>query len=105
MSTTAKGKYAFGMCDRTGFRYPLRDLVEQFENGRPNGLLVGRDMVDQDHPQLRLGDVDASDPQSLMDPRPDKELAESRRLYSFKPVGLGGLEMYGQVGRVKVVIS
>ena len=105
MSTIAKGKEAFGFCDRTGFRYPLKDLVEQFENQRPNGLLVGRDMVDQDHPQLRLGDVDASDPQSLMDPRPDKELAASRALYSWNPVGAIGLGMRGQVGKVKVVIG
>jgi hypothetical protein len=105
MSDFAKGKKAFGFCDRTGFRYPLKDLVEQWENGKPNGLLVGRDMVDQDHPQLRLGDVDASDPQSLRNPRPDKELAASRALTSWNPVGLGGLKMTGHVGKVKVVIS
>jgi len=57
MSSYAKGKHAFGFCDRTGFRYPLRDLVRQIEDGRWNGLLVGRDVVDQDQPQLKLGDV------------------------------------------------
>ena len=40
MSSYAKGKRAFGFCDRTGFRYPLRDLVRQIEDGRWNGLLV-----------------------------------------------------------------
>ena len=41
MSSYANGKKAFGMCDRTGFRYNLRDLVPQIEDGRPNGMLVG----------------------------------------------------------------
>ena len=52
MSSFAKGKHAYGFCDRTGFRYPIRDLVRQIEDGRWNGLLVGRDVVDQDQPQL-----------------------------------------------------
>lgn len=114
MSSYAKGKHAFGYCDRTGFRYPLRDLVRQIEDGRWNGLLVGRDVVDQDQPQLKLGDVNASDPQALRFPRPDDGLADSRRLYAWNPVGGGdtalgsrtvGLDMEGLVGRVTVEIS
>ena len=82
MSSYATGKKAFGFCDRTGFRYPLKDLVPQIENGRPNGLLVGRDVVD-----------------------------ESRRLYAFDPVGGGdsalgsrtvGLDITAEVGKVTV---
>lgn len=87
MSSYAKGSKAFGFCDRTGFRYPLRDLVRQIEDGRWNGLLVGRDVVDQDQPQLKLGDVNASDPQALRFPRPDDSLTESRALSAFDPVG------------------
>ena len=98
----AKGSKAFGYCDRTGFRYPLKDLVPQYENGKPTGLLVGKDMVDIDHEQLRIGEVDASDPQSLKNPRPDQGLEESRRLYSWNPVGVH-LKMTGSVGRVTVV--
>ena len=105
MSSHAKGSKAFGFCDRTGFRYPLKDLVPQYENLRPNGLLVGKDMVDIDHEQLQLGRVDASDPQTLEDPRPDKELAESRRLASWNPVGAVGLGARAYVGRVKIVIT
>ena len=114
MSSYAKGKHAFGFCDRTGFRYPLRDLVRQIEDGRWNGLLVGRDVVDQDQPQLKLGDVNASDPQALRLPRPDDGLDESRRLYAWNPVGGGdtalgsrtvGLDMEGLVGRVTVETS
>ena len=85
MSSYAKGKHAYGFCDRTGFRYPIRDLVRQIEDGRWNGLLVGRDVVDQDQPQLKLGDVNASDPQALRFPRPDNSLDESRALFAWNP--------------------
>ena len=114
MSSYAKGSKAFGFCDRTGFRYPLRDLVRQIEDGRWNGLLVGRDVVDQDQPQLKLGDVNASAPQALRFPRPDSSIDESRALSAFDPVGGGntalgsrtvGLDMAGAVGRVTVETS
>jgi hypothetical protein len=94
MSAYAAGKKAFGFCDRTGFRYPLQDLVRQIEDGQWNGLLVGRDVVDQDQPQLKLGDVDANDPQALRNPRPDKELTQSRGLSAWNPVG-GGVTQFG----------
>ena len=114
MSSYANGKKAFGFCDRTGFRYPLRDLVPQIEDGRPNGLLVGRDVLDKDNPQLQLGRIRTTDPQALRNPRPDRDLNESRGLSAFDPVGGGntalgsrtvGLDMFGQVGRVEVQIS
>ena len=60
----AKGKYAFGFCDKTGFRYPLRDLVPEFNNGVRTGFLVGRDVADPDQPQNFLGRVKIFDPQS-----------------------------------------
>jgi hypothetical protein len=114
MSSYAAGKKAFGFCDRTGFRYDLKDLVRQIENGRWNGLLVGRDVVDKDHPQNRLGEVDANDPQALRFPRPDKDIVESRALSAWNPVGGGntslgsrtvGLDMAAMAGRVKVEIG
>jgi|TARA_E500000318_G_C3485669_1_gene182248 hypothetical protein len=105
MSSYANGKKAFGMCDRTGFRYNLRDLVPQIEDGRPNGMLVGRDVLDKDQPQLQLGRIRMTDPQALRNPRPDRGLASSRRLFSWNPVGLVGLDMFGQVGTVRVEIS
>ena len=37
----ANGKYAFGFCDRTGFRYDLKDLRREFVGGNPTGFLVG----------------------------------------------------------------
>lgn len=72
--TRARGKYAFGFCDRSGFRYDLHDLVYEFRNGVRNGLRVGKDMVDPDHPQNFIGRVKAEDAQSLNDPRPDSRV-------------------------------
>ena len=98
-------KHAFGYCDRSGFRYPLKDLVEQWENGQPTGLLVGKDMVDIDHEQLRIGEVNANDTQSLDNPRPDQSQAASRALSSFDPVGANMPPMIASVGRVTVSTS
>lgn len=105
----SKRKHAYGFCDRSGFRYPLKDLVPEYKDGYPTGLRVGKDMLDQDHPQLRLGDVDASDDQSLDDPRPDTTLRTTRSLSAWNPVGGGvteagtrtvGLDVFAAVGRV-----
>jgi hypothetical protein len=96
------GKHAFGFCDRSGLRYPLKDLVPEYVNRKPTGFLIGKDMVDIDHEQLQLGEVDANDPQSLDNPRPDQSLAESRALFSWNPVGLVGLGLTATIGRVTV---
>ena len=68
----ATGKYAFGICDRTGFRYPINELVFEFSNGKRTGLRVGRDVADRDHPQNFVGRIKTNDPQSLIDARPDR---------------------------------
>jgi hypothetical protein len=102
---------AYGFCDRTGHRYPLSELVEQWENRKPTGLLVGRDQLDIDHEQLRIGEVKSDDKQSLRNPRPDKELNESRSMWAWNPVGGGvtalgsrtvGLDMSARVGQVTI---
>ena len=67
----ASGKHSFGICDRTGLRYKFRNLVYEIENGRRNGLRVGKDIVDRDHPQNKLSKARVHDPQSLKDPRPE----------------------------------
>ena len=101
----AKAKYAFGFCDKTGFRYPLKDLVPEYNNGVKTGFLVGRDVVDPDQPQNFLGRIKINDPQSLRNPRPDRSLEESRALYGFDPVGNQGTLLTASVGRVSVSIS
>ena len=110
----ANGKYAFGYCDRTGFRYKLKDMVEQYEGGRPTGMRVGKDVVDEDQPQLLLGRVRSGDGDALRHPRPESNLLESRRLFAWNPIGGGvtslgsrtvGLTMHGETGFLKVTIS
>ena len=101
----AKAKHAFGFCDKTGFRYPLKDLVPEYNNGIKTGFLVGRDVVDPDQPQNFLGRVKINDPQSLRNPRPDRSLIESRALYGFDPVGSEGTLMTASVGRVSVTTT
>lgn len=107
MSKYAKGSKAFGFCDRTGFRYPLEDLVEEYVQGKPTGLRVGRDMVDPDHPQNWLGKMARAgdDAQALKNPRPDTSLAESRRMSSWNPVGVGNMVTTEKVGTVSVNVS
>jgi len=78
----ASGKKAFGISDRSGFRYRLRDMKREW-----NGLLVGPDEFEPKHPQLfppRIG----TDPQALQNPRPETGLTEQRAFqYGFNPVG------------------
>jgi len=100
--TTTRAKYAYGFCDRTGFRYPLNELVDEFKNGVRTGLRVGRDVADGDHPQNALGRVRVFDPQSLDHARPDRSLAESRQLFGFSPVWNPAQFMTASVGRVSV---
>ena len=89
MMTNARGKYAFGFCDRTGFRYPLDQLVDEYQNGVKPGLKVGFDVVDPDHPQNFLGRVRVDDPQSLREPRPDRNEPESISLLGSDPFTTG----------------
>ena len=73
------------------------------------GLMVGRDMLDEDQPQNFLGRLgDYADPQALKNPRPDLSQDTSRELFAFDPVGSGNadtsgnLVAHGSVGTVKV---
>ena len=68
----SSGKYAFGICDKTGFRYKLSDLVFEIKNGTRTGMRVGKDVVDHDHPQNFIGRVRVSDGQSLANARPNR---------------------------------
>jgi len=98
----ARGKRAFGFCDRTGRRYPIADLVDEYQNGTKTGFRVGRDVADKDHPQNHLGRIRIFDPQTLMNPRPDISMDASRALYGFKPVGHPSTFVQGVVGQVKI---
>lgn len=99
----ASGKRAYGICDRSGFRYKLEDLVYEVKHGERNGLRVGYDMVDPDHPQNFLGRVSTADPQSLLAPRPDVD--PGRGLFGWNPVGNPAQSMVGSVGKLTVTTS
>lgn len=86
---TARGKYAYGICDKTGFRYDLNDLVFEARNGVKTGLRVGKDVVDLDHPQNFLGRIRTDDPQSLMNARPDRTEPEAANQLGTNPFETG----------------
>lgn len=98
----ARGKRAFGFCDRTGRRYKLVDLIYEVRDGQRTGLRIGRDQVDPDHPQNFIGTVRTDDPQGLRDPRPEASLASSRALWGWRPVGHPEVFLQAQLGEVEV---
>jgi len=65
MARFARGKHAYGISDRSGFRYRLRDMRLEW-----NGSLVGKDEFESKHPQLEPKRVFA-DAQALRNARPD----------------------------------
>ena len=79
------GKYAYGICDKTGFRYPLRELIPEIRNGSKTGMMVGYDVVDPDHPQNHLGKFKTDDSQSLLNARPDRIEPATERLLLVNP--------------------
>ena len=79
------GKYAYGICDKTGFRYPLKELIPEIRNGSKTGLIVGYDVVDPDHPQNFLGRFKIDDTQSLLNARPDRIEPATERILNKDP--------------------
>ena len=92
----------WGICDRTGFRYPLEDLVYEVQDGQRTGLRIGKDMVDPDHPQYRLGDLRLDDPKPLNDPRPDT--SPDTGLHGWNPVWNAAQYAAARVGKVTTTI-
>ena len=67
----AVGKKALGICDRCGFTVKLKDLKYEVRDSSRTGFRVCTNCLDEDHPQLKIGDVDTSENISLFNPRPD----------------------------------
>lgn len=98
----ASGKWAYGISDRSGFRFRLRDMRKEW-----NGQLVGPDEYDPKHPQL-FPPKASPDPQALRNPRPDQpealqvyvgiQLVENPNLGPFP-------QSQGYVGSVMVVTT
>lgn len=102
MSKYATGKWAYGISDRSGFRYRLKDMRKEW-----NGLLVGKDEWEQKHPQLEPIRA-RPDPQALRNPRPD---SDAGHVYAsvgdniFPPPAKKANPMIGYVGTVTVTIT
>ena len=104
MSRFATGKHAFGISDRSGFRYRLKDMRKEW-----NGLLVGKDEYEEKHPQLEPFNK-VADPEAIKNARPETDLVNQRNFqYGFNPVGFktvpgiveeNNLVATGQVGTV-----
>lgn len=67
MARYAAGKYAYGISDRSGFRYRLKDMRKEW-----NGFLVGKDEWEAKHPQLEPKRR-PTDAEALRDARPDRD--------------------------------
>jgi hypothetical protein len=97
----ASGKNAYGISDRSGFRYRLRDMKKEW-----TGALVGPDEFETKHPQLNPPRHRA-DPQALKDPRPDQ--GETLTVFVGVPTveapRLERQRMIGSVGQVTVVTT
>lgn len=84
MAKFASGKKSYAISDRSGVRYPYRDMRKEW-----NGLLVGPDEYEPKHPQLKPLPA-VSDAQALRNARPDR--VEPLDV----PVGGGGFPSRGQ---------
>ena len=73
MTNRVVGRYALGICDRSGLTYKLKDLYPQ---------------IDEDQPQLFLGEFPINDPQTLPFTRTDTNVLEQRKIaWNWNPVG------------------
>lgn len=98
MPKYAIGKKAYGISDRSGFRYRLDRMQKEW-----TGMLVGFDEYEAKQPQLepRRRVIDA---QALKDPRPDR--TEPLDVFVGVPLvedaTLRPLICFGQIGQVTV---
>jgi len=101
MGRFASGKFAYGISDRSGFRYKLNDMKREW-----TGMLVGPDEFETKQPQLEPRRK-VSDPQALKDARPDR--VEPLSVFVGVPLIEGPAfrptKAVGGVGQVTVTIS
>ena len=97
----ASGKHAWGISDRSGRRYRLREMKVEW-----TGAKVGPDEFEPKHPQL-FPPKAYPDPQALRNPRPDR--VEPLDVYVGIPLvenpNLTSPRAIGKVGTVTVTTS
>ena len=84
MGRFATGKNSYGISDRSGFRYRLRDMRKEW-----NGLFVGKDEFEPKHPQIDLR-VKTADAEAIKDARPDTK-DDGKKFIVYTNTGLGNL--------------
>ena len=112
MGRFASGKYSFGISDRSGMRYRIRDMKLEW-----NGSLVGPDEYERKHPQLGPFNVPV-DGQAIKNARPDSPTVPvdflifttnpiDRPTYtdSHIPKKLESFEVTGSIGSVTVSVA
>ena len=105
MGAFASGKHAFGLSDRSGFRYRIKDMRKEW-----NGSLVGKDEYEEKHPQLTPSRV-PTDPEAIRNARPDNDDdLSSFVVYTNTGLGIVGskiksFEATASVGGVTVSIT
>ena len=98
MPRYASGSKAYGISDRSGFRYRLSEMKKEW-----NGLLVGPDEYEAKHPQLGPFKK-VVDPEALPNSRPDR--VEPLLTFVGVPLveapNLKPAKSFGKVGTVTV---
>ena len=84
MARFATGKDSYGISDRSGFRYRLREMRREW-----NGSLVGPDEYESKHPQLDPP-KHITDAEAIRDARPDVE-DDGKKFIVYTNTGLGNL--------------
>ena len=79
MGRFASAKYAYGISDRSGFRYRIRDMRKEW-----NGAFVGYDEYESKHPQLELSRIKV-DAEAIRNARPDRTEPAIERLLGVNP--------------------
>ena len=115
MSAFASGKYAIAICDRCGFQYPYNQLRFEISDQKRTGFRVCPECLDEDQPQLQLGQYPVNDPQALRNARTVTSLDASRRLSAWDPIGgwdsaygassLNNMVMRGELGNITVTTN
>ena len=96
MTRFASGSRSYGISDRSGFRYRLREMRREW-----NGALVGPDEYEPKHPQL-TPPRNVFDSEAIRNPRPD---SQTDTYFGFKPVGGLNLQATASLGKVTVTTS
>lgn len=103
----ASEKRAIALCDRCGFRYPLKKLKTYVVLGKTVNQRVCPTCWEPDNIRNWVGIIGAQkaadDPQALRNPRPDTNLNDSRGLFGWNPAG--SQQVSTAINNVKIEVS